>query len=463
MATLPREVTIRMTVAQRKALEAYLHAGREIEAVGAGGTRYGGKTFLGSHCIGYRRIMYPGTRALALRTIQRASDLNMGEELKDAFFKSHGITVGSRNRGQVQWIESEKRFLFPNGSMIQLGYCRRPNDWEQHLGLQWDDIWFEQAEQFPEKVYSRLGGSNRPSCDTKCLSRRLCTFNPGGMGQEWLERRIVNPQTRDRRVLWVESSVRNCLATLERDPGYILRSLMSITDPILRQQWLDGSWEAQAGIYFRLMPDMDGLPGTVQNIVPPYWADWYCGVDWGFHKPFSCVWVARWEEKGKHRIHAVAEVYESGLDLDTQAERVLEKDKALKKQYPFFHGVEIRMADPSTATVMEKESEEQARSKASVWRDHGLDTYPSFRYSRTARWNLFRYLIRHRIMTVSPECGFLIREFKSALRKEGGEDIDQARSEDHALDALSYITGYLFGMDYTEQPVDQRREELKSV
>lgn len=452
-----REVESRATAAQRELIEPYLHAGVELEVAGFGGSRYGGKTWTGAQCIGYRRLMYRNTRALCLRTVMRASELNMGEEFKVAFFEPHGFPVGSRNRGEIQYLAGENRFLFPNGSMIQLGYCKRPDDWQQHLGLQWDDIWFEQAEQFPERVYSRLRGSNRPN-NPKCISRTLLTFNPGGIGSEWLYRRIVSPKTRDRRVIWVKSMVEECMATLERDPSYVLRSLMSITDPVLRAQWLRGDWDIQSGIYFRLLPETYEHPGTLREITPPYWADWYGGVDWGYHDPFCYLIGAHWkDDKGKPHLHIAAEFYRTSLDLDEQAEAALDLEKQIKKRYPLMHDVEVRIADPSTVRAIEGTSDQQTRSKATVWREYGFDTYPAFRYSRTSRHNLVRYLIRHGILTIDECCENLIREIKSAIRKEDSEDIDQNRCDDHALDSLEYMVCYLFGLDYAVEPEEDKR------
>lgn len=452
----PREVHLMMSSDQRQVLETFLFAGEEVQTVAMAGPRFTGKTHTGAHCLGYRALMYPGTRHLALRTVQDAADLNMGEELKAAFFRPHDIKLGSRRRNEVQYLEAENRFVLQNDSMIQLGFCRAPRDWEKHLGVQWDTEWLEQAEQFTEYAYSRLSGSNRASTSTPCCPRRLLTFNPGGIGAEWIERRIVDPCTRDRRTVFVEAHIRNSMATLERDPSYVLRSLMSITDPILRAQWLDGKWDAKSGIFFRLLPMIDGVPGTIQEMRVPYWADWYCGVDWGDSSPFACMYVAHWEDKaGKRHLHVGGEVYQAGLELDQQAERALEKEKDLNRNNPFMHKVKIRMAGWETGKSLEGESTEQTRSKASVWQKHGFITRPSYRYSRSSGWSLIKYLIRRRILTIDPDCMALIKEFKTAVRKDYAEDVDDKRCADHALDALRHITVYLFGLDYREQEVDE--------
>jgi hypothetical protein len=467
-----RVVKIRMTQAQRQTLDAYLNSGPEVHVVATGGTRYGGKTYTGAHAICYRRVMFENTTALCLRKVQRSADLNIGEAIKEVC-RNHGWPITVRDEENVRYHSRTNRFYFPNESMIQLLYCDRPSDWEPLVGLQWDDIWFEQAEQFTEEPYDAFSGSNRPN-NPLCPSRKLLTFNPGGIGQGWLQERIVNPETRDPRVRWIPSMIRECPATLERDPGYIRRSLLSIKDKVLRQQWLDGDWDAQSGLFFHLLPpeeDAEGkvTPGTVQKIVVPYWADWFCGVDWGEASPFACVWVARWKEDdtyvngklvryGQPHLHIAGEVYQAWLDLDEQARLALEKDKLLKAEYPgSFTTPELRMACWSTGTPREGESTEQTFSKADIWRKHGFHTFPSFRYARSSRWSQMKHLINQRILTIDPSCKALIKEFKQAVRKEDAEDIDQKRSKDHALDALSYITCYLFGLDYTYKPEPDNR------
>lgn len=451
-----REIDIPATADQRELIEPYLMAGEELETAGFGGTRYGGKTWTGAKVISSRRLMYGFTRALALRTVMRSADLNLGEEIKKVLVTQFGLPVGNRRNSEIKYLTGEARFVFPNGSIIQLGYCKAPNDWEQHLGLQWDDIWFEQAEQFPEKAFSRLRGSNRPN-NPKCPSRTLLTFNPGGIGSEWIARRIINKATRDRRTIFVKSSVRDCYATLERDPSYIPRSLLSITDPVLRSQWLDGDWDIQSGIFFRLLPKSFDFHGTVCSCNVPYWADWYAGVDWGYRDPFATLWAAHWEDEIGPHLHVAKEVYETQLDLDQQAEAAIEAEASLKKQYPRMHEITVRLADPSTSTPIEKTSDHQTYTKASVWRDHGFDTYPSPKYARSSRLQLIRYLIRTGILTIDEDCHCLLKELRAAVYKEGTEDIDQARCPDHALDCLGYIVSNVFGIDFSVEPEKEDR------
>jgi len=94
---------------------------------------------------------------------------------------------------------------------------------------------------------------------------------------------------------------------------------------------------------------------------------------------------------------------------------------------------------------------------------NGFLTYPSMRYSRVARWNLIRYLLRHRILTIDPSCHALIKEMKGAVRMEDGEDIDQKRCPDHSLDALAYLVCRVFGLDYAVPETSDSRWDLKAL
>lgn len=447
-----REVNVRMTQPQREFLYRAIEDDWRTEVLGFGGSRFGGKTFTGSFVVILRALMFPGTMHLCLRRIQGAADMNIGKQMKRILMNMLGLPLGVQTQGRIAYLVKEKQFVFPNGSIIQIGYCKNESDYEIHVGTQWDTVWLEQAEQFPEIVFNQLKGSNRKSCMTDCVPRFLLTFNPGGRGSAWVKKRIVEDKTRDRRVVFVKSLIRECLATLEQDPGYIIRSLLSITDPILQAQWLKGDWDAKAGSFFMLLPH-----NTIVQTVPA-WADWYGGVDWGRRAPFCYLMASHWQEKGdkygncgKRHIHIAAEVYQKDLDLDIQAQRALEAEKKLRQTNPLMHDIDIRMADPSVFNVIEAESSEQTRSKADVWAKHGFNVYPSERYSRTARWELIRYLLRHGILTIDPEaCPNLKTEFQNAIFDKESEDLDQSVG-DHALDALAYVICYLFGLDYSEE------------
>jgi len=438
-----RVIDVRATAKSREALEHYLFDGYETMALGFGGSRYGAKTWTGSQIMGFRRLMYPNTRGLCLRTVQRAADLNLGEEIKHAFFKAHGMSVGKRSGGGVTYLEADKRFILPNGSMIQLAYCRLSSDWEQHLGLQWDDIWFEQAEQVKESMYDKFTGSNRPN-NPDCISRMLLTFNPGGIGQEWIQKRIVNSETRDRRTVYIKSTVRECLSTLERDPSYIPQKLMKIKDRVTRQRWLDGDWDVINGSFF-VLPDK-----VVRELFPPRYAQWQGAADYGYSKPFAYLLSAFWQDdKGNPHLHIQDMVYRARLDTDMQAKMSLEMEESVREYTKgSFKEVEYRLADPATGTPAPRESEDQSKAVADQWRDNGLYTYPAGKWSRPARWALVRRLFNQGILTISPRCAELISEIKRAVQMEDKDDIDQKKCADHALDCLAYLVCHLFGLNY---------------
>jgi phage terminase large subunit len=434
-------VKVRATQAQRGALEAMLASNDAVRTVGIGGSRFLGKTWLGAWALGLMCLKYPGIHCLALRRVTVESELNMGEEIKASFLEALSIPCGSyASVGKVQYLSSESRFVFPHGSMIQLGYCRNEADAAKQLGIQWQVIWLEQAEQFMEEVFDRMGGSNRPNNpDAPC--RMLLTFNPGGPGAYWVLRRVVSPETRDARTAFFAASIKTSYATLERDPGYTVRSLRSIRDPVLRQQWWDGDWDIFSGVFFTPRPE------TIRHIDVPWYAQWYGGVDWGRSSPFCCLWFAHWMEGKQRHLHCVQEVYQTELDLDEQAKLVLKTDDALLVEYPnaFTSRSILRMADASTGAPMEKASTEQSRSKADVWRQFGLYTTPNDRgISRSSGWSIMRMLMRMDIFTVEPRCIHYIREIKSARQDARGDDVDQKACADHALDAGRYLLTYLY-------------------
>src|SRR5689334_5338349 len=146
MLNPPRLAEVGMTQHARQVLWHYLSDNEYPRVVSFGGPRYTAKTHAGAFCIGLRRFKHPHTKAVAFRRVMKAADLNMAEELKEGFFKPLGFPVGSVRKGEVQWLTNEKQFRFPEpfGGIIQLGFCKDERDLEQHLGVQWDDIWIEQ-------------------------------------------------------------------------------------------------------------------------------------------------------------------------------------------------------------------------------------------------------------------------------------------------------------------------------
>lgn len=409
---------------QRKFLH-YIMEDKYYETIAFGGSRGGGKTMVSCMAMILRRMKFAGTDGLMLRRVQKAADMNLGAEIRKCL-----SLVGLPADKQVwRWLESKKQWIFtPNGNIIQLGYCSRENDWEQHQGLQWTDMAFEEANQFPESTWDNLGGSNR-TANQDCSPKRWITFNPGGIGSEWTDRRfgIRDQSTAEAKSIFVKSLLKDSKPLLANDPGYRDRVLAKLPE-WRRLQWEEGSFDAIEDAFFQVDPRM------IRKQEVPYYADIWGGVDAGyFPSAFASVVFATWQDyHGKQRVHVMGEVKKHRLNLREQAEETIQMSAAVSPQ----HRVKAWYADP--AAWKRRESETGANENtAYFWTMNGLVVTQAYTNARAAGWLVMRTLMENCSLTVDPSCRALINEMTGAMHDKKTEDIDE-RCEDHLLDALRY-------------------------
>lgn len=437
-----RTVEIGVTREQREFLYHVLE-NRDAEHIGYGGARGGNKTFSGALAVTLRRMRYPGTKGLALRKTERATVGN----LKDEIIKVCGM-LGI----PVQYRTVGSKVLFPNGSEQILGACANADSYERHIGFQYSDIWWEEAVQHTKQAISLVNGSCRTDFEG-CDPKYFYTTNPGGPGHQYLYDDFVNPKTRKERHVWVRSTLREALPTLVNDPGYLERIKRNLPE-WKRRQWIDGDWEAMAGLYFEIDPDRN----LKTDLRIPYWAEWFGGMDYGQAAPFVCLWAAKWQdENGVDHIHFVKEVYERGMQVNEQAELALEMEQTLNMKYNF--GEKIRYyGDPSIGNPRPTASYEEDWSIRRIYTRAGWTVIPSSRIGRIAGWAAMRMLLKDAVLTIDPVgCPAFIKELRNAVyddvESEKSEDVSQ-KCDDHALTAASYLLRKVFRGGYTSVPID---------
>ena len=143
-----------------------------------GGARGGGKSWAVRKKAWLLAVNYAGIRILLLR--------RTFPELRE----NHILPLMSDLKGIAQYKESEKAFLFPNGSRVKLGYCDTEGDVLQYQGQEYDVIFMDEATQFSEYQFQTL---------TACLrganglpKRMYLTCNPGGVGHTWVKRQYIH-------------------------------------------------------------------------------------------------------------------------------------------------------------------------------------------------------------------------------------------------------------------------------
>ena len=163
---------------------------------------------------------------------------------------------------------TEHKWQWPNGATLEFGYLEHEGDEYNYKGARYDFVGVEQAEDFPHEnqilfMVSRL----RRAKGSRIPPRLRMTFNPGGVGHEWITRRYIPDEyddLRDRPV-WIKSykdergKVKKShfvFATLEDNPSIDraeYEEALWWLPPHTRRMLLDGDWKAGiAGKYFKL-------------------------------------------------------------------------------------------------------------------------------------------------------------------------------------------------------------------
>lgn len=241
--------------------------------VGYGGAKGGGK----SHAIRYKATLlalaHSGIQILIVRRTLPELRENHTKRLRAAY-------AAFQPSIKPKYNETEKAFLFPNGSRIKLGYCDSESDVRQYQGQEYDVLFVDEATQLSEYQFHWLDACVRGV--SAFPKRTYITCNPGGVGHTWVKRLFIDRDMRRceetgdytfiQALVWdnaplfdADSGYQNALKRMkkeyrgkkkaaeiremaQREADYV-RQLNSLPDK-LRRAWLDGDWNVFAGQYF---------------------------------------------------------------------------------------------------------------------------------------------------------------------------------------------------------------------
>ncbi len=177
--------------------------------------------------------------ALLLR--KTYSDLNQPGALIPRSFAWLGRT-------DAQWSGKDHTWTFPKtGAVLKFGYLDTALDKFQYQSAEYQFVGFDEASQFMEADYRYLFSRLRRGMGMDVPIRMRSASNPGGVGHEWVKRRLILEGAKNGR--WFIP------ATLDDNPhidrqAYV--ASLSNLDPITRAQLLKGDWTArQSGRIFR--------------------------------------------------------------------------------------------------------------------------------------------------------------------------------------------------------------------
>lgn len=271
--------------------------------VAYGGARGGGKSWAVRRKAMLLALYWPGIRLLLVRRTL--------PELRE----NHTLPLLAELGDTARWKESEKAFLFQNGSRLVLGYCDSETDVNRYQGQEYDVIFLDEATQFTRYQFSTLTACIRGA--NSFPKRMYLTCNPGGVGHDWVKRLFI-----DRRYTatenpadyrFIPARVYDNTALISQDPGYV--SMLENLPGDLRRAWLEGDWNAFAGQYFREFSP--GLHVCAPFAVPAHWRS-YITLDYGLD--MLAAYRIAVDEAGKAWV--TAEVYRSGCIVSEAARLV---------------------------------------------------------------------------------------------------------------------------------------------
>lgn len=392
--------------------------------VGYGGARGGGKSWSIDRKAPLMAMKYPGIKILLLRRTYRDLERNHVRVLQPLL-----TDICKYNR-------QDKCFYFPNGSILELGYCASESDVLQYQGQEYDVIFMDEATQFTEYQFETL---------TACLrgantfpKRMYLTCNPGGVGHEWVKRLFISRKYKETEnpddYMFISATVFDNKVLLENDPGYV-NMLNNLSDG-LRQAWRDGNWDMLAGQYFT---EFDRKVHVIEPFeIPDHWKR-YRAIDYGLDC-LACLWIAI-DEHGSYYVYR--EYAKPDMTISAGSKEIL----ALSEGETIIYTV--------APDDLWARSQESAKSKAVLFLESGMPLLKGNR-NREAGWLAVKELLtihnndaRFKIFN---NCTELI-ECLPALQRDAKRPTDcmtEPHDITHLPDALRY-----FCLQYTYPTKEQ--------
>lgn len=378
-----------------------------------GGARGGGKSWAVDRKAPLMALRYSGIKILLLRRTYKDLERNHVRALEPLL------------KGIAKYSRQEKCFHFPNGSILELGYCASESDVLQYQGQEYDVIFIDEATQFTEYQFETL---------TACLrgantfpKRMYLTCNPGGVGHEWVKRLFISRRYKETEnpddYEFVAATIYDNKILLENDPGYVAM-LDNLSDG-LRQAWRDGNWDMLAGQYFS---EFNRNIHVIEPFeIPECWKR-YRTIDYGLDC-LACLWVAV-DERGDYYIYR--EYAEEDKVISAGAADIV----ALSEGENIIYTV--------APDDLWARSQETAKSKADIFRENGLPLLKGNR-NRETGWLAVKELLAVKNdesrLKIFNNCTQLI-ECLPALQRDTKKPTDcmtEPHNITHLPDALRYF------------------------
>lgn len=257
-----------------------------------------------------QHVHVPGYAALVLRRTYR--DLSLPGAIMD---RSHEWL-----RGKAKWNDVDKRWTFPSGATLTFGYLDAEKDKYRYQGAELQFIGFDELTQFPEQSYRYLLSRLRRLQGVGVPIRARAASNPGGIGHDWVRRRLVDGATSGRAFV---------PATLADNPyldAVAYRQSLAQLDETTRRQLEHGIWVRDSG---GLVYRFDESRNTAAQA--PRCDHYLLGMDFGVRDATAFV-VLGWREHDPS-VYALEAFKREGMspsDAGEEAQRLSERYKFVR-------------------------------------------------------------------------------------------------------------------------------------
>ena len=234
---------------------------------------------------------FPGLKFLWLRKV--------GHAVRESF---EDIRAKIFARIQHDYRRGDGVVEFERGSKIILGHYKDEKDIDNYVGLEYDGLLIEEANQLTKNKHEQIATCLRTSKEG-WRPRAYFTFNPGGVGHAYLKEKFIQPWRAN-----TETETRFVFAA-RGDNKFIDPTYQTRLDKLtgwLRAAWREGDWDIAAGQFFttwRHDIHVKKLPVGL----PAHMAAW-ASLDYGYQHPtvshllseydgITFVWDEFWAQK----------------------------------------------------------------------------------------------------------------------------------------------------------------------